>query len=523
MLDSSDAPAVLPNPLRDGLAEERVPEPALMVIFGASGDLTRRKLLPALYSLTRDRLLPSRFAIVGFARKPMSDEAFRDEMRGAVDELARRRPVDPALWSTFAGHLFYQPGAYDDPASFAALKTRLEEIERSLGLPGNRVFYLSTPPSSFAAVVRGLGQAGLAPRPDGPSKPFARVIIEKPFGTNLDTARVLNRDIHEILDERQIYRIDHYLGKEAVQNLLVFRFANGIFEPVWNNRFVDHVQITGAETIGVEGRGGYFEQAGSLRDMVQNHLLQVLSLAAMEPPVAFDPEAVRDEKLKVLKALRTLSPTEIDTDVVRGQYAAGSIGGREVRGYREEPAVSATSTTETFVALRLHIDSWRWAGVPFYLRSGKRLPKRVTEIAIQFKEAPHLLFGRRGEGIRPNVLAIRIQPDEGISLNFGSKLPGPALEVAPVSMEFRYGSSFGAEPPEAYERLLLDCLLGDNTLFTRADEVEASWSWVSRIHRRWAEQDAAALTPLPTYPAGTWGPEAADALLAADGRTWRRP
>jgi glucose-6-phosphate 1-dehydrogenase len=518
-----DAPAVLPNPLREGLAEERVPEPAAMVIFGASGDLAHRKLLPALYSLTRDRLLPPRFAIIGFARRPMSDDAFREEMRAAADEFARRRPVDPELWSAFARHVFYQPGVYDDPASFVALKARLEEIERTLGLPGNRVFYLSTPPSSFAPVIRNLGQAGLAPRPDGPGRPFARVIIEKPFGTDLESARALNNQIHDILDERQIYRIDHYLGKEAVQNLLVFRFANGIFEPVWNNRFVDSVQITGAETVGVEARGGYFEQAGILRDMVQNHLLQVMSLAAMEPPVAFDAESVRDEKLKVLKALRPLSPTDVDTQVVRAQYAAGSSGGKAVPGYREEPAVSPTSTTETFVALRLFIDSWRWAGVPFYLRAGKRLPRRVTEIAIQFKEAPHLLFGRRGEGIRPNVLAIRIQPDEGISLNIGSKLPGPAMEIAPVSMEFRYGSSFGVEPPEAYERLLLDCLLGDNTLFTRADEVEASWSWVSRIHRRWAEENAASPSTLPAYAAGTWGPEAADSLIAADGRTWRRP
>jgi glucose-6-phosphate 1-dehydrogenase len=522
--------AALPNPLREGLAEERVPEPAAMVIFGASGDLTHRKLLPALYSLTRDRLLPARFAIVGFARRPLDDDAFREEMRRACDEFARRRPVDPDIWAGFARNIFYQAGGYDDPASFAALKARLEEIEKTLGLPGNRVFYLATPPSSFAPVIRSLGQSGLAPEPPAPGNgrpvpagPFARVIIEKPFGSNLDTARGLNRDIHEILDERQIYRIDHYLGKETVQNLLVFRFANGIFEPVWNNRFVDHVQITGAETVGVEARGGYFEQAGSMRDMVQNHLLQVLSLAAMEPPVAFDADGVRDEKLKVLKALRHMSSSEIDERVVRGQYGAGSIAGRAVPGYRQEPGVSPTSTTETFVALKLFIDSWRWAGVPFYVRSGKRLPKRVTEIAIQFKEAPHLLFGKRGEGIRPNVLSIRIQPDEGIALNFGSKLPGPAMEIAPVSMEFRYGSSFGVEPPEAYERLLLDCLLGDGTLFTRADEVEASWAWVSRIHRRWAEEDAAGRTTIPAYPAGTWGPDAADRLLAADGRGWRMP
>jgi glucose-6-phosphate 1-dehydrogenase len=520
---------ILPNPLREGLAEERVPEPAAMVIFGASGDLTHRKLLPALYSLTRDRLLPPRFAIVGFARRPVSDDAFREEMRKACDEFARRRPVDPELWSAFARNVFYQQGSYDDPASFAALKNKLEEVERALGLTGNRVFYLATPPSSFAPVIRSLGTADLTPRPPpGPrprsgGPPFARVIIEKPFGVDLETARALNREIHATLDERQIYRIDHYLGKETVQNLLVFRFANGIFEPVWNNHFVDHVQITGAETIGVEGRGGYFEQAGILRDMVQNHLLQVLSLFAMEPPVAFDPEAVRDEKLKVLKALRAIPSSDFEWQVIRAQYAAGSIAGRAVPAYQEEPAVSPRSTTETFVALRLFIDSWRWAGVPFYLRSGKRLPKRVTELSIHFKEAPHLLFGRRGENIRPNVLSIRIQPDEGIALNFGSKLPGPAMEIAPVSMEFRYGSSFGVEPPEAYERLLLDCLLGDGTLFTRADEVEASWTWVSKIHQHWAEEDAAGMSNVASYPAGTWGPETAERLMLADGRTWRLP
>jgi glucose-6-phosphate 1-dehydrogenase len=516
----------LPNPLREGLEQERIPEPTTMVIFGASGDLTKRKLLPALYSLTRERLLPARFAVVGYARKPLTDESFREEMRRGCDEFARRRPVDPELWATFARNIFYQEGSYDDPASFAALKQRLEEIERAQGLPGNRVFYLSTPPSSFATVVRNLGLAGLVPRepPAGKPKTFSRVIIEKPFGTDLETARRLNAELHETMSERQIYRIDHYLGKETVQNLLVFRFANGIFEPVWNNRYVDHVQITGAETVGVEGRGGYFEQAGILRDMVQNHLFQVVSLAALEPPVAFEPDAVRDEKLKVLKALRPIPPAEMDAHIVRAQYAAGSIAGRKVPGYREEPGVSPTSQIETFVAMKFFIDSWRWAGVPFYLRSGKRMPKRVTEIAIHFKEAPHLLFGRRGSAIRPNVLAIRIQPDEGISLNFGSKLPGPSMEVAPVTMEFRYGASFGVDPPEAYERLILDCMLGDNTLFTRADEVEASWTWISKIHQHWAEQSSRPdAPPLPAYPAGTWGPEAADRLLGADGRQWRRP
>ncbi len=493
-----------------------------MVIFGASGDLARRKLLPALYSLTRDRLLPSRFAVLGFGRHAMDEEAFREEMRRGCEEFARRRPLDASVWTAFARNVFYQQGAYDEPAAFARLKTRLDEIDRTLGLPGNRVFYLSTPPSAFAPIIRSLGQAELAPRP-APGRPFARVIIEKPFGVDLETARALNRQVHEILDERQIYRIDHYLGKETVQNLLVFRFANGIFEPIWNNHFIDHVQITGSETVGVEGRGGYFEQAGILRDMVQNHLLQVLSLAAMEPPIAFEADGVRDEKLKVLKALRQIPASDFDRQVVRAQYAAGSIAARAVPAYRTEQGVDPRSTTETFVALKIFIDSWRWAGVPFYLRSGKRLPKRVTEIAIVFKEAPHLLFGKRADSIRPNVLSIRIQPDEGIALNFGSKLPGPAMEVAPVSMEFRYGSSFGVEPPEAYERLLLDCLLGDGTLFTRADEVEASWTWVSRIHRRWAEQTAAGDLRLPTYAAGSWGPEEADRMLSADGRAWRLP
>jgi glucose-6-phosphate 1-dehydrogenase len=516
------AEPLLPNPLREGLVEERIPEPTTMVIFGASGDLTRRKLLPALYSLTRERLLPARFAVLGYARRPLPDDAFREEMRRGCDEFARRRPVDPAVWGTFARNLYYQAGSYDDPAAFVALKARLEEIERAQGLPGNRVFYLSIPPSEFATVIRNLGVSGLVKR-EGDR--FARVIIEKPFGVDLATARSLNRDIHETLSEQQVYRIDHYLGKETVQNLLVFRFANGIFEPVWNNRFVDHVQITGAETVGVEARGGYFDHAGVLRDMVQSHLMQVTSLAAMEPPVAFDPDAVRDEKLKVLKALRPIPSSEVDAHVVRAQYAAGSIAGRDVPGYREEPNVSPASETETFVALKFFVDSWRWAGVPFYMRSGKRLPKRVTEIAIHFKEAPHLLFGRRGGAIRPNVLVIRIQPDEGIALEFGSKLPGPAMEVAPVNMEFRYGSSFGVEPPEAYERLILDCMLGDGTLFTRADEVEASWSWISKIHEHWATETSHNGRPrdLETYAAGTWVPAGADRLIAADGRAWRRP
>ena len=491
----------------DGAA---IPEDHTIILYGASGDLARRKLLPGLFHLERAGLMPERYRIVGTSRRGGTDDDFRAIARDAIGDGA-----DEDAWERFAGRLAFSAFRTDEPAP---LREAVERGEEDLGDEPRRLHYLSIPPGAFGELVTALGESGLADR--------SRVVLEKPFGVDLDTAQALNRDVHETLDERQIYRIDHYLGKETVQNLLVFRFANGIFEPIWNNRFVDHVQITGAESIGVEARGGYFEQAGSMRDMVQNHLLQVLSLFAMEPPVAFDPDAVRDEKLKVLKALRYIPASDFEQYVVRAQYAAGSSGGQAVRGYREEPNVSPTSTTETFVALKLFIDSWRWAGVPFYLRSGKRLPKRVTEIAVFFKEAPHLLFGRRGESIRPNVLAIRIQPDEGIALNFGSKLPGPAMEIAPVSMEFRYGSSFGVEPPEAYERLLLDCLLGDMTLFTRADEVEASWAWVSRIHRRWAEdaaQQESGRAVLPSYPAGSWGPAAAEKLMTADGRAWRLP
>ena len=400
-----------------------------------------------------------------------------------------------------------------------ASRAIVTSVDEQRGVPGNHLFYLSTPPSDFATILKHLGESGLVKRGSA-ARPYQRIIIEKPFGTDLDSARVLNRQVLEVASERQIYRIDHYLGKETVQNLMVFRFANAIFEPLWNNRFVDHVQITGAEAIGIEGRGDYFEEAGILRDMVQNHLMQIVSLTAMETPVTMSADDLRDEKVKVLKALRQMTAEDLDSSVVRGQYRAGSIGGKAIPGYREEPKVAPDSRTETLVALRFWIDSWRWAGVPFYLRSGKAMPKKVTEVALVFKEAPLRLFGgAQTAGRRANVLAIRIQPDEGISLNFGSKLPGATTTIHPVSMEFRYGTSFGTEPPEAYERLLLDCMLGDPSLFTRGDEVEASWTWISRIHQHWAEtrRDAA------PYEAGTWGPPEADELLARDGRAWRRP
>ena len=504
----------LSNPFRTDTKSLRVPEPATVVIFGASGDLTKRKLIPALYNLLAEGHV-SRLSIVGASRTPMEDEAFREIAREGIDAHSRNT-LDPALFESLAPAIHYQPIDYADPASFVALKERLDAIDAQHGLPGHRLFYLSTPPRAFAPITRQLHDAGLVP-PGG--SPFARVVIEKPFGTDLASAQALNQSVHEVLNEEQVFRIDHYLGKETVQNLLVFRFANGIFEPLWNNKYVDHVQITGAETLGVEGRGAYFERAGILRDMVQNHLFQVLCLAAMEPPVSLSPDSVRNEKLKVLEGLRPIGAEDFEQRVVRGQYTQGSLLGRDVPGYRQEPGVDPNSQTETFVGLELFVDNWRWAGVPFYLRSGKRMPKRVTEIAIHFKKAPLRLFGEQMADLSGNVLAVRIQPDEGITLHLGSKVPGQSMEVAPVNMEFRYASSFGMQVPEAYERLLLDALTGDSTLFTRADEVEASWRFISPIHEAWA----AATSPPLDYEAGTWGPEASRQMLGRTQRHWRRP
>jgi glucose-6-phosphate 1-dehydrogenase len=504
------------NPFRADMPADRTPSPATIVIFGASGDLTKRKLIPALYNLAVERHL-SRFAIVGTSRSEIPDEEFRASMREGVEKFSRQRPIDRDLWASIEPAIYYQSGGFDDPQAFLRLRARLEELEKRHGLPGNRLFYLSTPPSVFAPIIKNLGAAGLVPKGEDP---WARVIIEKPFGTDLESAVSLNGEVRSVLEEEQIYRIDHYLGKETVQNLLVFRFANGIFEPLWNNKYVDHVQITGAETLGVERRGGYFDKAGILRDMVQNHLFQVMCLAAMEPPVSFDSNAVRDEKVKVLKALRPITQEDWERRAVRGQYSAGSVLGTHVPGYLEEEGVDQESRTETFVALELFIDNWRWAGVPFYLRSGKRMPKRVTEIAIHFKSAPHRLFRHNQMAdIGSNVLAVRIQPDEGIALSIGSKVPGPSIEIAPVTMEFRYASSFGVEAPEAYERLLLDALNGDGTLFTRGDEVEASWRFITPIHSAWGSSNAR----VPGYEAGSWGPDAAFEMLERGERMWRKP
>ena len=506
------------NPLREGLTSERVPEPHVMVIFGASGDLTKRKLLPALYSLARERMLPTQFAVMGVARDKLSVDEFRDQMRAGCDRYARRKPVDENVWQDFGRKLYYHTAEFDDVEAFRTLKAELEEIDAELGIPANRLFYLATPPSVFTTIVENLGKAGLVSRQ---LQPWTRIIVEKPFGRNLDSARTLNRELKQVFREAQIYRIDHYLGKETVQNMLTFRFANGLFEPIWNQYHVHHVQIISAESLGVEGRGRYFEEAGILRDIVQNHIFQLLCLMGMEAPVSMDSNAIRDEKVKFLKSLRPLAIDKLDEHVVRGQYAAGHVLGESVPGYREEPGVAPDSTTETYVALRLLTDSWRWGNVPFFLRAAKRMPKKVTDISIKFRNAPTALFRNgNGAGDVANVLTIRIQPDEGISLHFGSKVPGPTMDVAPVNMEFRYGTSFGKEPPEAYERLILDAMLGDSTLFIRDDETEASWSFITRIHEAWAERRERGI---PIYSAGTWGPQEADELIASRAAVWRKP
>ncbi len=511
--------AELSNPLREGIRLRRTPDPCAMVIFGASGDLTERKLIPALFYLSRERMLPAGFSVIGCARTPSTDEQFRQEMAEAVKKFLHLTAESDAFVEGFGKGLHYIADNFNDPKAYEQLKAVLESLDQERGTAGNRLFYLATPPSFFPVIVKHLGAAGLA-KPKVPGTTWTRIIIEKPFGQSLGSALELNRAVTGVFDEDQVYRIDHYLGKETVQNLLVFRFANGIFEPFWNRRYIDHVQIAVAEELGVENRGAYYEEAGLLRDMIQNHVLQVLSLVAMEPPATFEATAVRDEKAKVMRALRPIRFERVPEFVVRGQYVEGFVGGKKVPAYRSEPKVSPASNTETFAAFKLFIDNWRWADVPFYLRSGKRLPKRISEISIQFRRVPHLLFrGAGAEGIEPNILAIRIQPNEGISLKFCAKLPGTTMQIRPVEMEFLYGESFGAAPPTAYETLLLDCMLGDATLFNRDDGVELSWEFVDPILDRW-KQDGP--NGLAFYPAGSWGPAEADDFVERDGRQWRR-
>ncbi|HXG93832.1 MAG TPA: glucose-6-phosphate dehydrogenase [Blastocatellia bacterium] len=504
------------NPLREGIRLERAADPCVVVIFGASGDLTKRKLVPALYRLTQERLLPAEFAIIGFARTPMSHDDFREKMKDAVLTFSEAKRVDEAVWQSFAQGIFYLSGDINDASCYKRMSQLLDEIDKERGTAGNRVYYLSTSPNLYGEAIQQLGAAGLA-RPKQGS--WARIIIEKPFGRDLASAHELNEQVAAVFDEEQVYRIDHYLGKETVQNLLVFRFANGIFEPIWNRRYVDHVQITNAEAIGVEGRGGYYDTAGVVRDMIQNHVFQVMSLVAMEPPINLSANAVRDEKVKALEAVRMIPRDRVDEFVVRGQYGRGSVAGKEVEGYREEKGVNPESQTETYAALKLYLDNWRWADVPFYIRSGKRLPKRVTEIAIQFRQAPLQLFGKVAGQLEPNVLIVRIQPDEGITLRVGAKIPGQVTRIRWVNMDFRYGASFGVSSPEAYERLLLDCILGDSTLYARRDMTERGWEIVMPILEAWQDKKAT----FPNYEAGTWGPAAADELIERDGRRWRRP
>jgi len=493
------------------------PEPFTLVIFGASGDLTRRKLIPAVYSLFRGGLLPERFSVVGFARREMSDDAFRDEMRQGVAAFSRNGLCDDECWRRFAASLHYHVGDYGDPASYRALHDRLEAMAAERGGPHNCLFYLATPPAVFRAAIDQLRRAGLA-RPTDDDGPWSHIIVEKPFGRDLGSARALNAHIRTSFDESQIFRIDHYLGKETVQNLLVLRFANAIFEPIWNHKYVDHVQITVGETVGVEQRGAYYDQAGALRDMVQNHMMHLLALVAMEAPSTMDADAVRDEKVKVLHALRPALCDCMPGGIVRAQYTAGNVGGRHLPGYRGTDGVAPDSTTETYTALKTFVDNWRWSGVPFYLRTGKAMPVRATEISIHFGAVPQVLFNAAPFGpMAPNVLALRIQPNEGISLQFQVKVPGAGLRIQPFEMAFGYADAFGAEPPDAYERLLLDAALGDPTLFTRSDEVEAAWAFLTPI------LDACAKCPvseLPAYAAGSWGPKEADDLIEADGRRW---
>lgn len=476
------------------------PPPQAIVLFGASGDLTRRKILPALYNLARQGLLPERYAVVGYARTVWDDGAFREHARKAVEEFSRT-PLDEATWEPFADSLSYLSGPFDDPSCLRPLEQHLSGIDEERGTEGRRLHYLATPPSAFPSIVERLGEVDAGRD--------ARVVVEKPFGHDLASSRELNRTVHEVFDESRVFRIDHYLGKETVQNILVFRFANSLFERVWNRDAVDHVQITVAESVGLEGRASYYEEAGALRDMIQNHVLQVLSFLAMEPPRSLEPEAIRDEKVKLLRAIRPFDPQ----DVVRGQYERGPAAGSETIGYREEPGVAPDSTVETFVALRGWIDNWRWQGVPFYVRTGKRLPRRSTEVAIVFREAPAYLFEEVGIArCEPDHLVLRIQPDEGISLVFHAKEPGPGISLQEVVMDFGYGASFTTEPTEAYERLLHDAIAGDHTLFTREDGVDRAWEIVAPILERPG--------PVHGYPVGSWGPEAAGELIAP--RRWHQ-
>ncbi len=492
------------------------PDPCALVLFGATGDLTRRKLIPALYSLACQNLLPEKFAIVAFARRPKDDAAFREDIRASITQFAPKLKAEGPAWERFSASIFYHRANLDDPAGYTGLRERLESLDRERGLGGNRLFYLATPPENFTEIVENIGKAQLA-QPEAPGAPWTRIIVEKPFGYDLDTARALNARLRDVFTENQIYRIDHYLGKETVQNILVLRFANRLFELLWGHLYVDNVQITVAETLGMEGRGAYFDESGILRDIVQNHALQILTLIAMEPPVSLDANAVRDEKVKALRSIRPFTPEDVRGNTVRAQYESAEVGGKRAAGYHEEEGVPPDSHTETFAAIRFWVDNWRWAGVPFYVRAGKRMPTRVTEIVVQLTEVPDVLFARMAcAEVTPNRLTIRVQPNEGVEILMSAKEPGPSMNVKPVRMHFDYSEAFGKEIPDAYERLLLNAMLGDAGLFARDDEVEAAWELITPILEAWKADD---VPPRP-YPAGTWGPKSADALVWSDRRKW---
>ena len=504
------------NPLRAGLATNRIQDPCNIVFFGASGDLMKRMLMPAMYNLRLGDVLPTQYGIVGFSRTEWDEQGFRAAMKSSIDEFSRSGEAKDPMWSDFSKHLSYVSGDFDDVKCYRKLKDVLDGNDEKLGTQHNRLFYLSTPPGLFSTIVDMLDKAGLGPK--GNHQGWSRIIVEKPFGTDLESARALQTEITKVFDEKLIYRIDHYLGKEPVQDIIALRFANVIFEPLWNRRYIQSVQITAAETVGVEHRGGYYETAGALRDMIQNHVINLLALVAMEPPVGSDADSIRDEKMKVLRALRPIDPDEHAHFAARGQYAAGTMNGKPVPGYREEPDVKPKSNTETFAAVKFYIDNWRWADVPFYMRSGKRLANKVSEIAIRFKDIPHRLFGEGSDEIEHNMLVMKIQPEEGVSLRFSAKVPGPRMHIRSVSMDFNYGTGFGVISPPAYERLIGDAMRGDATLFTRWDAVEAAWKAVTPVLERWQVLKD---TSFPNYAAGSQGPIQAEAILDNDD-TWRR-